>query len=151
MANPSKRRVIVNIHVYHWKQYYVVPVVRESSGLWVEVQPALTVPEEDADALAQAISASHQVAQSGAVGSNWDGQGGQVWAVAQHFWSIRWHDDATVTVIPYHPVDTSASAKSDLEAGQNTWTAIQESSKNISAPTYGMIAKIILEMARSAI
>ncbi len=108
-------KIIHNIHVYLvGDQFYLCTLVKESSGLWIEILP-VTRCGRDENELGAAIQ---QMKEHSIKGLNqfqpWNGENGSVWVNSKKFWSIYWYDDHSLAIVPKYP----RTLETDPETGK---------------------------------
>jgi len=144
------QKTLSNIHIYLvGDSFHIVPLLRQPNGTWVEVQPVLH-SKKDVTELRDALQQIRSLdAGSLKTFKLWDGNGGAVWSNATQFWSVYWHDNGNITIVPqYHrPTITDPETGKILDGG---W-ADNEEKKVILFNDISLLqtAKTIIDLAES--
>lgn len=133
-----------NLHMYFTDHLIIVPLTKDSLGLWVEVQPVI---EADSLSLEDLVSKIFEYIRNTSelkATLPWDGNNGDIWNKASKFIGVRQYKDTSWKITPFiQNSELSTNQKDHIE-----WTP--ENSKaisiNPSPEAINDIAKTIIRM-----
>jgi hypothetical protein len=143
----ARKAVIQNVSVYYTRNFISVPVIRDHTGVWLEVKPVFYSSNRDSDELSKSIQAARDTSRSANEADFWDGNDGQVWSAALNLWDVRWYDDHSVLVVPSIKLPLRKDETTD-EIVDDEWQADHSRAVELKPPDnrYVDIARVIFEM-----
>jgi hypothetical protein len=132
MPSPSGQ-IINNVSVYLTDTFWVVPLVRDSIGVWVEVTPVFQAPSGNSEELAKAIHAARDASESVHKPSPWNGDDGRVWSKASKLWDIRWYNDQMIRVVPSKNLPLRIDDPT-VEIVDDEWQAVPSQATTLHPP-----------------
>jgi hypothetical protein len=143
----AKKAIIQNVSVYYTGDFITVPVIRDNSGVWLEVKPVFYSSNKDSDELAKSIQAARAVSLSANDADYWGGNIGRVCSAAKSLFDVRWYADHSVLVVPSIKLPLRKDETTD-EIVDDEWQADHSRAVELKPPDnrYVDIARVVFEM-----